>query len=135
MISEIAMTPTSVSPSRDTELIDLQQQVARHQALLEATRQVHSATSQEQVLRRVLEIVVRELEMPGAAFTDPPLAYGMAPPTTLDGCIRFPLRDKEAAILTELVVALPESQQVSLFEQDFLEGLSLQAAVAVENAR
>jgi sigma-B regulation protein RsbU (phosphoserine phosphatase) len=87
------------------------------------------------VLRRVLEIVVRELEMPGAAFTDPPLAYGMAPPATLDGCIRFPLRDKEEAVLTELVVALPENQQVSLFEQDFLEGLSLQAAVAVENAR
>ena len=59
MIPEITMAFTSVSPSRDTELIDLQQQVARLQALLEATRQVHSATSLEQVLLRVLEIVVR----------------------------------------------------------------------------
>jgi phosphoserine phosphatase RsbU/P len=129
------MSATSVSPSRDTELIDLQQQVARLQALLEATRQVHSATSLEQVLSRVLEIVVRELEMPGAAFTDPPLSYGVPPPATLDDCIRFPLRNKEEALLTELVVALPPEQQVSLFEQDFLEGLTLQAAVAVENAR
>jgi phosphoserine phosphatase RsbU/P len=129
------MSATSVSPSRDTELIDLQQQVARLQALLEATRQVHSATSLEQVLNRVLEIVVRELEMPGAAFTDPPLSYGVPPPATLDDCIRFPLRNKEEALLTELVVALPPEQQVSLFEQDFLEGLTLQAAVAVENAR
>ena len=32
------MSITSVSLSRDTELIDLQQQVARLQALLEATR-------------------------------------------------------------------------------------------------
>jgi serine phosphatase RsbU (regulator of sigma subunit) len=129
------MSATSVSPSRDTELIDLQQQVARLQALLEATRQVHSATSLEQVLSRVLEIVVRELEMPGAAFTDPPLSYGVPPPPTLDDCIRFPLRNKDEALLTELVVALPPEQQVSLFEQDFLEGLTLQAAVAVENAR
>ena len=95
---------TTVSPSRDTELIDLQQQVARLQALLEATRQVHSTTSLEQVLQRVLEIVVRELEMPGASFTDPPLSYGVPPPATLDGCIRFPLRDKEDALVTELVV-------------------------------
>ena len=128
------MSSTSVSPSRDTELIDLQQQVARLQALLEATRQVHSTTSLEQVLRRVLEIVVRELEMPGALFTDPPLAYGLAPPAQADGCVRFPLRDKEEVLLTELVVALPPDQQLSLFEQDFLEGLALQAAVAVENA-
>jgi sigma-B regulation protein RsbU (phosphoserine phosphatase) len=128
------MSSTSVSPSRDTELIDLQQQVARLQALLEATRQVHSTTSLEQVLRRVLEIVVRELEMPGALFTDPPLAYGLAPPAESDDCVRFPLRDKEEVLLTELVVALPPDQQLSLFEQDFLEGLALQAAVAVENA-
>jgi len=129
------MAVTSAASSRDTELIDLQQQVARLQALLEATRQVHSTTSLEQVLIRVLEIVVRELEMPGAAFTDPPLSYGLTPPATLDGCIRFPLRDKEESLLTELVVALPTDQQLSLFEQDFLEGLALQAAVAVENAR
>src|ERR1700733_1224933 len=129
------MAFTSVSPSRETELIDLQQQVARLQALLEATRQVHSATSLEQGLLRGLEIVVRGLEMRGASFTDPPLTYGVTPPATLDGCARFPLRDKEGTLMTELVVALPQNQELSLYEEDFLEGLALQAAVAGENAR
>jgi sigma-B regulation protein RsbU (phosphoserine phosphatase) len=128
------MAVTSDSLSRDTELIDLQQQVARLQALLEATRQVHSTTSLEQVLMRVLEIVVRELEMPGAMFTDPPLAYGITPADAPDRCVRFPLHGKGDVLLTELVVALPQDQQLSMFEQDFLEGLTLQAAVAVENA-
>jgi phosphoserine phosphatase RsbU/P len=72
--------------------------------------------------------------MPGALFTDPPLAYGLTPPAQSDSCVRFPLRDKEEVLLTELVVALPPDQQLSLFELDFLEGLALQAAVAVENA-
>jgi sigma-B regulation protein RsbU (phosphoserine phosphatase) len=128
------MAVTSDSLSRDTELIDLQQQVARLQALLEATRQVHSSTSLEQVLMRVLEIVVRELEMPGAMFTEPPLTYGVPPAVSSDRCARFPLHGKGDVLLTELVVALPQDQQLSMFEQDFLEGLTLQAAVAVENA-
>jgi sigma-B regulation protein RsbU (phosphoserine phosphatase) len=127
------MSAHSISPTRDTELIDLQQQVARLQALLEATRQVHSTTSLDQVLMRVLEIVVRELEMPGAVFTDPPLTYGMASSVECENC-RFPLRDKEGKLLTELVVTVPPQQQLSIYEQDFLEGLALQAAVAVENA-
>ena len=50
------------------ETIDLQQQVARLQALLEASRQVHSTIREEEVLEQVLRIVVRELEMAGAAF-------------------------------------------------------------------
>jgi hypothetical protein len=50
------------------KLIDLQQQVARLQALLEASRQVHSNLREEEVLEQVLRIVVRELEMAGAAF-------------------------------------------------------------------
>ena len=54
-------------PGND-ETIDLQQQVARLQALLEASRQVHSTIREEEVLEQVLRIVVRELEMAGAAF-------------------------------------------------------------------
>ena len=45
------------------ETIDLQQQVARLQALLEASRQVHSTIHENEVLEQVLRIVVRELEM------------------------------------------------------------------------
>ncbi len=50
------------------ETIGLQQQVARLQALLEASRQVHSMIREEEVLESVLRIVVRELEMAGAAL-------------------------------------------------------------------
>jgi len=46
-------------PDHD-ETIDLQQQVARLQALLEASRHVHSTISEEEVLESVLRIVVRE---------------------------------------------------------------------------
>src|SRR5471032_1513011 len=58
------------------ETIDLQQQVARLQALLEASRQVHSTIREEEVLESVLRIVVRELEMAGAAFPRAGLSYG-----------------------------------------------------------
>jgi serine phosphatase RsbU (regulator of sigma subunit) len=37
--------------------------------------------------------------------------------------------------MTELVVASPGGRELSLSESDFLEGLALQAAVALENAR
>jgi hypothetical protein len=49
------------------------------QALLEASRQVHSTIREEEVLEQVLRIVVRELEMAGAAFPGTGLAYGDAP--------------------------------------------------------
>ena len=52
----------------DGETIELQQQVFRLQALLEASRQVHSTIREEEVLESVLRIVVRELEMAGASF-------------------------------------------------------------------
>ena len=54
-------------PGND-ETIDLQQQVARLQALLEASRQVHSTIREEEVMEQVLRIAVRELEMDGASF-------------------------------------------------------------------
>ena len=60
----------------NNETIDLQQQVFRLQALLEASRQVHSTIREEEVLESVLRIVVRELEMAGAAFPGTGLAYG-----------------------------------------------------------
>ena len=37
--------------------------------------------------------------------------------------------------MTELVVAPPDGRELTLYEADFLEGLALQAAVALENAR
>jgi serine phosphatase RsbU (regulator of sigma subunit) len=123
------------------ETIDLTQQVARLQALLEATRQVHATTREEEVLETVLRIVVRELEMAGAAFPAAGLSYGDKIPLgngahELPTWLRmYPLDDRDGKRMTELVVAPPEGRELTIYEADFLEGLALQAAVALENAR
>ncbi len=116
--------------------IDLQQQVARLQALLEVSRQVHATTSEDEVLRSVLRIVVLELEMAGACFTGTDFSYGEAPDasTAPEACL-FPLRDHEGELLTTLAVAPPDGRALTLYEVDFLQGLALQVGVAVENAR
>jgi serine phosphatase RsbU (regulator of sigma subunit) len=140
----------------NTETIDLQQQVARLQALLEASRQVHSTIREEEVMESVLRIVVRELEMAGAAFPGTGLVYGdgvepnaetEAGPADVNGTAgpchpasastlpSFPLEDREGRRMAELVVASPDGRELTIYEADFLEGLALQAAVALENAR
>jgi serine phosphatase RsbU (regulator of sigma subunit) len=120
------------------ETIDLQQQVARLQALLEASRQVHSTIREEEVLEQVLRIVVRELEMAGASFPATGLAYGDAPSAddlgTVDA-LAYPLEDRAGQLMAELVVASPGGRALTIYETDFIEGLALQAAVALENAR
>jgi len=135
------------------ETIELQQQVARLQALLEASRQVHSTTHEEEVLDAVLRIVVRELEMAGAAFSGTGAVYGDMPngaaqvavqPAAGNGqngsaeaarLLVYQLADRDGHKMTDLVVASPGNRELSLSESDFLEGLALQAAVALENAR
>jgi serine phosphatase RsbU (regulator of sigma subunit) len=116
------------------DVIDLQQQVARLQALLEVSRQVHAAIRPEEVLQSVLRIVLRELEMPGAHVTEPAMTMGDMPPEPGNGYPRFALLGKDGVALTELVVNPGPDKNLSLYEQDFLEGLVLQAGVAVENA-
>jgi serine phosphatase RsbU (regulator of sigma subunit) len=135
------------------DTIELQQQVFRLQALLEASRQVHSTIREEAVLESVLRIVVRELEMAGAAFPASGIAYGDMPGVTANGAAHpatrdeesadaeaaqlliYPLADRDGRKMTELVVASPGGRELTLSESDFLEGLVLQAAVALENAR
>jgi serine phosphatase RsbU (regulator of sigma subunit) len=134
---------TGIQIPGNDETIDLQQQVARLQALLEASRQVHSTIREEEVLEQVLRIVVRELEMAGAAFPGSGLAYGDELPvdengaTVSDGMAlaHYPLADRDGKQMTELVVAAPDGRELTLYEADFIEGLALQAAVALENAR
>jgi len=121
-------------PGND-ETIDLQQQVARLQALLEASRQVHSTIREEEVLDSVLRIVVRELEMAGAAFPSYELSYGDDIADDSAGVVCFPLQDRDGVSMTELAVASPEARPLTIYEADFIEGLALQAAVALENAR
>lgn len=121
------------------ETIELQQQVVRLQALLEASRQVHGTIREEEVLEATLRIVVRELEMAGAAFPGSGMAYGDLPPQISDASAEelliYPLADRDGKKMTDLVVASPGGRELSLSESDFLEGLALQAAVALENAR
>ncbi len=127
-----------ISPSESAhgvDTIDLQQEIVRLQALLETSRQVHSTIRQDEVLSTVLRIVVRELELSGALITDPPMSYGEVPSAPWDGCFRFPLHDKDGRHLTEMIVATPEGRALTIYEEDFLERLALQAGVAVENAR
>lgn len=126
------------------ENLQWQQQIARLQALLDTSHKIHSTIELDRVLRTVLQIIVRELEMAGAFFTAFPFSYGDIPPRFLlhppssdpgKGCFRFPLLDHTGAVLTEMVVITRDNAPLSLYEQDFLENLAIQAAVAIENAR
>ena len=120
----------------ESEMIGLQQQVARLQALLEASRLVHSNIAEEEVLTQVLRIVVRELEMAGAAFPGAGLVYGATPDA--DGAaaaLAYPLNDRQGRLMAELLVNSPGGRALTIYEADFIEGLVLQAAVALENAR
>lgn len=121
--------------SGSEETIHLQQQVARLQALLEASRQVHSTIHEVEVLEQVLRILVRELEMAGAAFPAYELSYGEDPGRQPTAPLVWPLADRDGHAMTELHVAPPEGRELTIYESDFIEGLALQAAVALENAR
>lgn len=132
-----------------TETLLVQQQVVRLQALLEASRQIHSTIDLDEVLRIVLRIVVRELELAGAFFTAFEQTYGdvshdlkeslssdeASSQMTGEGWLRFPLCDKQKSRFADLVVLLPAERTLDLDEIDFLDALSVQASVAIENAR
>lgn len=135
------------------EALFAQQQVVRLQALLDASRRIHSTIALDQVLNTVLQIVVRELELSGAFFTHFPNSYGDVPAemslrhagATGDASIErdgdktlwttFPLHDKGGAVVSELVVIRPPQRTLTLDELDFIESLAIQASVAIENAR
>jgi serine phosphatase RsbU (regulator of sigma subunit) len=128
----------------DVETLNLQQNVARLQALLEVSRRIHATIQLDEVLRVALEIVVRELEMDGAYFTSFPFSEGRIPPHVLlnwngsesgGGSFRFALPNQADEVLNELVVIPREGISLTLEESDFLERLTLQIAIAIENAR
>ena len=133
------------------EALQAQQQVVRLQALLEASRQLHSTIELGEVLHIALEIVVRELELDGAFFTTFAQTYGEVPADLQASLsagaaksaesvysqplLHFPLCDKGGVPFTELIVLLPPDRVLDLDETDFLESLAVQASVAIENAR
>ena len=128
-----------------------QQQVVRLHALLEASRLIHSTIVLNEVLHTVLQIIVRELEVMGAFFTNFPESYGEVPAdfnnaatrqaheakddSVKDKWLQFPLCDKSGKAFTSLIVIVPSDRTLSLDEEDFLANLAMQAAVAIENAR
>ena len=123
------------------DVIVFQQDIARLQALLEASRQVHSGLALDAVLHCALEIAVKELELEGAYFTESEAletatqrSYGVIPEELTDHHPSVLLRDGQGRVLTEMV-AVRRGLPLSMEERDFLEGLALQSAVAVENAR
>src|ERR1700684_1216579 len=128
----------------DVETLNLQQNIARLQPLLEVSRRIHATIQLDEVLRVALDIVVLELEMDGAYFTSFPFSEGRIPPHVLlnrseseqgGGSFRFALRNKAGELLTELVVIPREGMPLTLEESDFLEQLTLQISIAIENAR
>ncbi len=127
------MSLTEQPDTLDASSLPLAEQVIRLQALLEASRAVHSTIELTDVLQQSARIAVRELELDGALFSPQGVSYGSIPEDDAD-CPRFELLSRDGKALSELVVAAPQGRPLSLYERDFLEGLALQAAVAVENA-
>ena len=145
--------PDNIAMNDRDEALFAQQQVVRLQALLEASRLIHSTIALDDVLNTVLRIVVRELELDGAFFKHFLNSYGDVPQSfsvpeadavghplverTGDTTLwtRFPLHDKTGATFTELIVIRPEDRTLTLDELDFIESLAIQASVAIENAR
>jgi serine phosphatase RsbU (regulator of sigma subunit) len=132
------MSPLEQTDALDQSSLPLAEQVVRLQALLEASRTVHSTIELTDVLQQSAILAVRELELDGAFFTPQDVFYGHVPSEAVaapcDGCARFELLSREGKILSELVVATPGGRELSFYERDFLEGLVLQTAVALENA-
>src|SRR5258705_894283 len=132
------MSSTQQSDALDQSSLPLAEQVVRLQALLEASRSVHSTIELTDVLQQSARIAVRELELDGALFTMQNVVYGNVPAEAVaepsDACPRFELLSRDGKVLSELVVAAPGVRPLSLYERDFLEGLVLQTAVAAQDA-
>lgn len=120
------------------KLLSLEEQIVRLQALLEASRQVHSIVSVNDVLARTAQVLVRELEIEGAEFrsteTGELLASYGSPSSDSAVKAHFELSARDGRNLAELVVTPGGGEELSIYEEDFIEGLVLQAAVALENA-
>lgn len=128
----------ALSPAKQ-DILSLEEQVARLHALLEAARQVHSSISVREVLIETARILVRELEVDGAVFqragsNEIMGEYGaFATPET--GATReYALFAKDGAPLASLVLPPGDSNGPSVYDEDFIQGLVLQASVALENA-
>ncbi len=145
---EMRDNPTMHLMQGNDETIELQQKLFRVQSLLEASRRVHATIRLNDVLEAVLEIAAKELEAEGAfffgtgaEFEERRLVYGAVPDdwTRWSDRIEIPgytsakLTGERGEALAHLVVYRP--RPLSLEEEDFLEGLALQSALAIGNAQ
>ncbi|HZO54691.1 MAG TPA: SpoIIE family protein phosphatase [Bryobacteraceae bacterium] len=130
------------------ERLQLQQKLARVQSLLEASRKMHSTILLEDVLSSVLELAAKELEAQASFLISPskqpesrPRVYGSLPKHWTQwweqhrypGYANSPLPGEDGEPPAHLVVY--RLNPLSMEEQDFLDGLALQASLAVKNAR
>ena len=125
----------------DMEAVSLEEHVARLEALLEASRQVHSSIAVQDVLSCTLAVLVRELELDGAAVLpaaggEPLATRGSLPAlASADLSLRgSALLARDGSPLARLVLSPGAGRQLNVYEQDFVERLLLQASVALENA-
>ena len=116
------MSLTEQPDTLDASSLPLAEQVIRLQALLEASRAVHSTIELTDVLQQSARIAVRELELDGALFSPQGVSYGNVPEQD-EACPRFELLSRDGKALSELIVATPQGRSLSLYERDFLEGL------------
>lgn len=142
------LMPATRRDETPDETIALQQKLARVQSLLEASRRVHSTIKLDDVLSGVLEIAAKELEAEGAFFVSAGAqldsrtsVYGEVPDDwtrwtergEMPGYASAKLPGERGDTLAHLVIYRPHG--LSLEEEDFLEGLALQSALAVGNAQ
>src|ERR1700759_794309 len=103
------MSFTEQTDTLDQSSLPLAEQVVRLQALLEASRTVHSTIELTDVLQQSAILAVRELELDGAIFSPQDIAYGAVPPEAVssqrEGFPRFELLSRDGKILSELIVA------------------------------
>src|SRR5947209_8406495 len=101
-----SMSAAHQSDSLDQSSLPLAEQVVRLQALLEASRSVHSTIELTDVLQQSARIAVRELELDGALFTLQNVVYGDVPAHALtqsgDDSPRFELLSRDGRVLSEL---------------------------------
>jgi hypothetical protein len=91
------------------ETIELQQQVARLQALLEASRQVHSTIREKRCWSRCCASWCASWRWPARLFSGTGLVYGDDPSEAIRadsrGASSYPLDDRDGTPMTDLVVA------------------------------
>ncbi|HBY64116.1 MAG TPA: hypothetical protein DEH78_30200 [Solibacterales bacterium] len=132
----------------DDETVALQQKLARVQGLLEASRQVHSTIKLDEVLALTLEIAAKELEAEGVFFSPAGAGlgarmdrqYGRLPEdwtrwaeqAAAPAYASAALPGERGETMAHLVVY--RAEPLSFEELDFMEGLALQAALAIGNA-